>query len=127
MANILVHKHLIIKADVNNAPKNPEEAKKWVSALIKKINMKVMMGPFSEYCEMEGNRGLTAVAIIETSHIAMHSWDECQPHMLQLDVYSCGHIDVDAIISHLEEFEPVKVQYKFLDRETNLTLLSEKD
>ena len=25
---------------------------------------------------MPGNRGITAVAIIETSHIAMHIWDE---------------------------------------------------
>ena len=33
-----------------------------------------------------GNKGLTAFAIIETSHIAMHIWDE-PVALLQLDVY----------------------------------------
>ena len=28
---------------------------------------------------MPGNRGITAVAIIETSHITMHIWDEPNP------------------------------------------------
>ena len=34
------------------------------------------------------------VAIIETSHIAMHIWDEPKPALMQFDVYSCGEFDV---------------------------------
>ena len=26
----------------------------------------------TSYCKMEGNRGITAFAVIETSHIALH-------------------------------------------------------
>ena len=39
---------------------------------------------------MPGNRGVTAFAIIETSHIAMHIWDEPNPALVQLDVYTCA-------------------------------------
>ena len=28
---------------------------------------------------MEGNRGITGIAVIETSHIAIHVWDEFNP------------------------------------------------
>jgi S-adenosylmethionine/arginine decarboxylase-like enzyme len=49
--------------------------------------MKVFMGPYVKYCNMPGNRGITAIAIIETSHIAMHIWDEPKPALMQMDVY----------------------------------------
>jgi S-adenosylmethionine/arginine decarboxylase-like enzyme len=69
---------------------------------------------------MEGNRGLTGVVIIETSHIALHSWDEANPAMIQLDVYTCGPLDTALIFDELKIFDPVKVEYKYLDREHNL-------
>ena len=56
--------------------------------LIKDIDMKILGGPYLKYCDNIGNRGLTAVTIIETSHIAMHVWDEDNPSLVQLDVYS---------------------------------------
>jgi len=39
---------------------------------------------------MPGNQGLTSVTIIETSHIAVHVWDEVSPALMQMDVYSCA-------------------------------------
>ena len=90
------------------------------SKLGEKIGMKILMGPYSVYCNMEGNRGLTAVTIIETSHIAMHSWDEGEPGLLQLDVYTCGPLDPQAVADAIAEFEPTKIERKYLDRETNL-------
>ena len=44
--------------------------------LIKDIGMKLMFGPEVRYVRQEGNEGLTAVAIIETSHVALHVWDK---------------------------------------------------
>jgi S-adenosylmethionine/arginine decarboxylase-like enzyme len=67
---------------------------------------------------MEGNRGLTAFAIIETSHIAMHIWDEVSPALCQLDVYTCSEMDPNQVLPFLEVMEPTKVEYKFLDRES---------
>lgn len=116
----LYHKHLIIRTEVNNPPVDPVWTTTWLAQLVQKIGMKILMGPYTTYCEIEGNRGLTGVVIIETSHIALHSWDEANPAMIQLDVYTCGPLDTALIFEELKIFDPVKVEYKYLDREHNL-------
>ena len=118
---MLVHKHLIIRAEVENAPRDREWTEQWLREVVEKIGMKVCAGPISEYVDMPGNRGLTAVVIIETSHIALHCWDEPTPNLLQFDVYSCGEFDLAEILRDLEQFGLVKVEYKYLDREHGLT------
>ena len=95
--SLLVHKHLIIRAEADRPPTDEEQLKSWMLDFIASINMKVFMGPYVKYCNMPGNRGITAVAIIETSHIAMHIWDEPKPALMQFDVYSCGEFDVKEI------------------------------
>jgi S-adenosylmethionine/arginine decarboxylase-like enzyme len=67
-----------------------------------------------------GNRGLTAVVVIETSHIALHCWDEEKPGLLQLDVYTCGPLNEKVIFDEVKKFDPVSIEYKYLDREKNL-------
>jgi S-adenosylmethionine/arginine decarboxylase-like enzyme len=116
----VVHKHLIIRAEVGNPLKEEQLAIDWMNRLIDKIGMKVMMGPFAKYLDVVGNRGLTAVAIIETSHIALHVWDEDKPSLLQLDVYTCGPLDPYDVVEALREFHPVKIEMKYLDRENKL-------
>ena len=116
--SLLVHKHLLIRAEVNIPIINKNKAIKFLKKLIKSINMKAMYGPTASYCKMKGNRGVTAFAIIETSHIAMHIWDEVNPALVQLDVYSCADMDPNRVIEILnQELETVKIEYKFLDRE----------
>ena len=119
--SLLVHKHLIIRAEALRAPTNEEQLKDWFEEFIRSINMKLFMGPYVKYCEMPGNRGITAVAIIETSHIAMHIWDEPSPALMQFDVYSCGELNVEDICQKIkEDFDTTKIEYKFLNRETGL-------
>ena len=116
--NLLVHKHLLVRAEVKAPIINKNKAIKFLKKLIKSINMKAMYGPTASYCKMKGNRGVTAFAIIETSHIAMHIWDEVNPALVQLDVYSCADMDPNKVIEILnKELETVKIEYKFLDRE----------
>jgi len=119
--NLLIHKHLIVRAEVNNPPKDILLLGQWMRDFIKFINMKIMMGPYVAYCDMPGNRGITGIAVIETSHIAMHVWDEVNPALMQLDVYSCAQFDPYKIAEKLkQDFDVVKVDYKFLNRETGL-------
>ena len=116
----VVHKHLIIRAEVGKPLKEEQLAIDWMNKLVNKIGMKVMMGPFAKYLDVVGNRGLTAVAIIETSHIALHVWDEDKPALVQLDVYTCGPLDPYDVVEALREFHPVKIEMKYLDRESKL-------
>lgn len=122
-SKILEHKHLIVRAELNNPPKCTTAIDIWMKNLVEAIGMKILMGPYSVYSEMVGNQGLTAVTIIETSHIAMHVWDEVEPGLMQLDVYTCSQLNTEDVFKAIEEFEPVKVEYKYIDREHELTLL----
>lgn len=116
----LVHKHLIVRAEVTNPPKDETLAKEFLKELIEGINMKILFGPEAKYVDIPGNRGLTCFAIIETSHVVMHTWDECDIPMIQLDVYTCGALDTDVVFDFLRRFGVIKMDYKFLDRETDL-------
>lgn len=123
MDQILEHKHLIIRAELKNPPKCAEAIQDWMKLLVDKIGMKILMGPYAIYSDMVGNQGLTAVTIIETSHIAMHVWDEVDPALMQLDVYTCSTLNIADVFEALGDFAPVNVQYKYIDREHDLTLL----
>lgn len=121
---MLQHKHLIVRAEVQETPVDEEWANEWICDLTEHINMKILLGPYSKYLNVEGNRGLTVAAIIETSHIVMHTWDECDPAIIQLDLYSCGHLDPEKVFEKLKQFNPTKVEYKFLDRENGLKFIN---
>jgi len=119
---VLVHKHLIIRAEAVSPPMDTEFLTTWLHAFIKFINMKVLMGPYVVYHDVPGNRGITGAAIIETSHIVMHVWDEPNPALMQFDVYSCGEFDPEKICRLIQrDFDITKIDYKFLDRENDLT------
>ena len=121
----LVHKHVIIRAEVLNPPTIEKLASEHVKDLIDRIGMKLLMGPYAKYVTMPGNRGLTVAAIIETSHIVMHTWDEPVPALIQLDVYSCGEFDENDICKKIaKDFELTKIEYKYLNRETGLSDIS---
>jgi S-adenosylmethionine/arginine decarboxylase-like enzyme len=117
---LLEHKHLIIRAEVSNPPTDEAWLQTWLIQLVEKIGMKVCRGPITAYVDMPGNKGVTGVVIIETSHIAIHIWDENNPALVQLDVYTCGTLNKDIIFSELEQWNPVKVEWKYLDREFGL-------
>ena len=121
---IKVHKHLIIRAEANRVPTDEEQLTEWLKEFIDSIHMKILMGPYVKYCKMEGNRGITGIAVIESSHIAIHVWDETNPALMQIDVYSCAEFDVDEIAEKIkQDFDVVKLDYKYLNRETGLTVL----
>jgi S-adenosylmethionine/arginine decarboxylase-like enzyme len=119
--NLLVHKHLIVRAEAVSPPMDEEFLRRWLEKFIEEIGMKVMMGPYVKYSNMIGNRGITGAAIIETSHIVMHVWDEPNPALLQFDVYSCGEFNPETICEKIKkDFNTTKIEYKFLDREHDL-------
>lgn len=112
-----VHKHLLIKADINSPITDVDAINQWLRDLVERIDMKILHGPISVYSHKQGNRGITGFCIIETSHIAIHLWDESEPGLLNLDVYSCKEFDPITVLNQIKIFDPVKIEYKFLDRD----------
>ena len=119
MEKLLKHKHLLIRAEVKNPPKTEEQIINWMNNLIAKIDMNILAGPYASKVSKKGNKGISGVAIIDTSHIGIHTWDEPQPALVQLDVYSCKEFKKTDVLECLETFEPIIVEYKYFDRETN--------
>ena len=116
----IVHKHIILRIEANKPP-TESKLKSWMVELVDKIDMKILAGPISADIDyMVGNNGPTCVVIIETSHMACHVWTDVSPALIQLDVYTCGPFDPNAVIEHIQQWDPVKVEYKYLDREHKL-------
>ena len=118
-----VHKHLIIRAEVNRPITNEKEIKKWLRNVVNKIDMKIIKGPYASYVQKEGNRGLTGVIMIETSHISIHVWDENKPALVQCDVYSCAEFSSNEVLSEFIEMEPIKVEHVLLDRAKEIKII----
>jgi S-adenosylmethionine/arginine decarboxylase-like enzyme len=123
MTELLKHEHLIVRIEAKNPPKCPEFIKTWMQELITILKMEILMGPYAVYSDMVGNRGLTAITVLSTSHAALHTWDEVDPALIQLDVYSCSEVVVEDILGHIQQFEPVKIEYTFIDREKGLKII----
>ena len=117
-----VHKHLIIRAEVNRPITNEKAIKKWLRNVVKKIDMKIIKGPYASYVQKEGNRGLTGVIMIETSHIAMHVWDEDRPALVQCDVYSCAEFSSNEVLAEFISMDVVTIDKILLDRADTLKI-----
>lgn len=131
MGIILEHKHIIVRAEVSNPAKTMEELEAWISDLVEAVNMKIASvpghkNPISWDCKIPGNVGKTCVAIIETSNIAYHDWETEYGALIQLDLYSCGPFTVEQVVGQIEKFDPLKIEYTFIDREHTLTLIESK-
>lgn len=88
----------------------------WFKDLTQKIGMKICIEPKAKYVNVEGNRGVTGLVGIETSHSSVHVWDECKPALLQMDVYSCAAFELETIVKKLAEFGLVRYKYMVIDR-----------
>jgi S-adenosylmethionine/arginine decarboxylase-like enzyme len=98
-----LHNHVLINGYTLLPPTDEKQTIQWMQELVDSIGMKTIQGPFASYVTKEGNRGLTAAVMIETSHIAMHVWDESDPAFMQFDLYTCSTLPVEKVIKNLED------------------------
>jgi S-adenosylmethionine/arginine decarboxylase-like enzyme len=120
---MLFHKHLLVNAKVTNPMNTEEQGIEFLKFLVDQIDMKIIKGPFASYVDAEGNKGLTAIVMIETSHIAFHIWDEPNPGLLQFDLYTCGSLDLNKAISILKDYFKVEeMDYVLFDRENGFVV-----
>ena len=126
---MLNHKHLLVSAEVTNLPKDLLTLKKWYTDLILRIRMKLVpsssllensANPIIYDCHVNGNEGITISGIIETSHVVIHTWSMDGYDKIELDVYSCADFIPQEVFDHFAVFDPITVQYKFIDRNKGL-------
>lgn len=125
---MIFHKHLLVNAKVIDPITSTEDGIEFLKDLVNRINMKIIKGPFASYVDVPGNRGLTAMVMIETSHIAFHIWDETTPSMLQFDLYTCGELDKQVVVNALNErFNVDYMDYVLLDREDGFVIVDSNE
>lgn len=84
--------------------------------------MNILLGPYTVYCPVEGNRGMTSICAIETSSITVHIWDEGEAPIIQLDVYSCSPVDIDVVLELLKDFgDMYNLRFMLIDRDYSIS------
>jgi len=111
------HKHVIVRAYVNNPPKDKEQLSEWCKNVISDVEMKLIGGPLVVYSDMKGNEGYTAVAILDFSHLAIHTWDNISPALIEFDLFSCKDFDINLVMKRLDEFEINSYSNLIVDRD----------
>ena len=123
---MIYHKHLLVNAKVKNPMNTEEQGIEFLKDLVNQIDMKIIKGPFASYVDKDGNKGLTAIVMIETSHIAFHIWDEVDPGLIQFDLYTCGQLELDKVVSIFKDtFDVVSLDYVLFDRENGFKVEAE--
>ena len=119
MANSILreHKHVIVRAYVSNPPINATALSEWCTDVISSVGMKCVSGPHLVYSQMEGNKGYTAIAVLDFSHLAIHCWDEISPALIEFDLFSCKNFDIETVLTKLNEFGIVSYSTLVVDRD----------
>ena len=120
MTKIPEHNHAIIRAEVKKPITNVAGIIYWTKDLIEAIGMELSKtssgNPIAAYIDDKNNRGITCAALIKTSHIAIHIWDEPNPAIVQLDIYTCSELPMKKVEKSLQIMKPQKIEYKVFDR-----------
>lgn len=118
-----LHNQLLVNGKARNPMIGEQETIDWMKSLVEQIDMNIIQGPYASYVTKEGNRGVTCVVMIETSHIALHVWDETDPSLIQFDLYTCSTLPVDDVLKNLEEtFDLEEYHYMVIERAEQFNL-----
>ncbi len=109
-------KHLILTArQCNEALLDIPTVKKFITTLVKKIDMVAFGDCIVERFGGGIEVGLSGVQLIETSAIVIHTNDQARD--LYLDVFSCKTFDEQIVQDYLKElFAPNEMQFQVLLR-----------
>ena len=115
------HKHFIVMGKMKSIL-SVDEVTTFLESLIVLLDMKkmeaIMPNPNVGY-QSGTNGGVTGVAIITTSHLAIHTWDNTLE--FQLDVYSCKEYNVSLVIELLKDYGLELSDWKLFDRKYQIT------
>lgn len=104
--------HLILDAHVEPGKadllKSGDFIKQVILGLVKLLGMKVLAGPEvhevpvdrSKLWSEEDEGGITAMCVITTSHISIHTWPV--RHRFSMDIFSCKPFDKDAAEDYIK-------------------------
>lgn len=99
--------HLIIDGMASNRALlgDVPSVSNWVHKVVEAIGMKVLEGPYwSEIIYPEEDAGVSVIAIISKSHVALHTWTGKSGFNLNADVFSCVPFDSTKVLGLTREY-----------------------
>lgn len=111
--------HLLVRAEITHVPTD-EELRMWLDSLVISQGMKIVIPTRVYYVADEDNRGPTGSCNLSTSHASFHIWDNKYPKLLQFDFFTCGDINLEAILNNIKlTFQTTDdhINYLLLDRQ----------
>ena len=112
----LTHQHLLVRAHVQNPPRDEETLNTWLKDLVSAVRMQVCIEPRSVYVSMPGNEGLTGQIGLSTSHSTVHIWDHETPGLVQMDLYSCSPFESSEVLEMLKQWGLLDCELMMVDR-----------
>lgn len=133
------HHHLLMRIETAVCPLEEDKMRmeSMIHEIVKDVDMKPLGGTEVFYLnDPKYNEGLTAIQVIQTSHIAFHFWRRPEKRilksrrskcLLQMDVYTCGKLSqkhIGIILQALARFDPTHADVTLLNRKWSLNVES---
>lgn len=115
-----IHKHLIVSGTLRTPPSNTTYVEDWFCRMVAAVDMNILIPPKIVYSTNPGNEGLTGIVCIDTSHSAIHIWNEKEVPFFKFDLYSCKEFDINVVLELLKEFDPYYMYYSVIDRTNSI-------
>jgi S-adenosylmethionine/arginine decarboxylase-like enzyme len=131
------HHHMLLRMEMKRCPQEDQrkEAEELIYKIVRDIGMKLLDKPHVYYVQRPVyNEGMTAIAPIQTSHIAFHFWKNPERRilksaesrcLLEFDIYTCGTLsaaDIRQTLHHLTAYQPTHVDMTILNRKWSLAI-----
>ena len=121
---MILHNQLLLNGYSATPMTDTEELNWWLTTLVSKIGMKITMPARSFYVDKDGNRGLTGIVGLQTSHAAIHVWDEKDPAGIQFDLYTCSELRVPKVLKLLiKDWYLLSYDYMVIERTAGFTIV----
>lgn len=117
--DIKIGQHLLI--DIYNCSINKTDNLESISILIKKLSKALNVTILEEKYHRFNPQGITGIAIVSASHIAIHTWPEYG--YIGVDIFSCKEIDINTVFDLLKSYlNTDSYDYKIVNRSTEFNI-----
>lgn len=88
----MAHLNFMLRAEIRRPLLTCGNARLFLRQAITACGMKIISGPHAVLGTVPGNEGVSAAAILDLSHAALHEWPWWEPPVVRVDIYTCGGI-----------------------------------